>query len=164
MGFAWTTINVGELVKASHLNEIYDAVNTVTSALGVATFTWQIFPTSVGQTVSWEVFDELRGAIDYAYDNNQCSAHNTGYDVTVDANDYVTVDSVDYGTDDGAADSGYDSNYDGTIDGTDQATYYSDNDSTVDTSDDVTINTNEHGTYDSGDKGDYNSGFDSRVY
>jgi len=149
MGFTWTTINVGELVKASHLNEIYDAVNTVTSALGVATFTWQIFPTSPGQTVTWEVFDELRDAIDYAYDNNQCS--------TIDANDYVTVDSVDYGSDDGAADSGYDSNFDGTIDGTDRTSYYSDNDSGVDSTYNSDVDDNEHNGYNSNERGTYNT-------
>jgi len=157
MGFSWSTINVGELVKASHLNEIYDAVNTVTSALGVATFNWQIFPTSPGQTVSWEVFDELRDAIDYAYDNNLCSAHNAGYDVTIDANDYVTVDSVDYGSDDSAADSGYDSNFDSTIDGTDRVSYYSDHDSGVDSTYNVSVRDGDNSGYNSSEKGDYNS-------
>jgi len=144
MGFTWTTISVGELVKASHLNEIYDAVNTVTSALGVA----------------------MRDAIDYAYDNNQCSAHNSGYDVTIDANDYVTVDSVDYGADDSSADNGYDSNYDSTIDSTDRVTYYSDNDAGVDSTyhssyrnnENTRVEVNEHTGYNGNEHGWYTVG------
>jgi hypothetical protein len=94
MAFAWTAVSVGDKFTSGHYNEVQDAVDTLTTALGIAAYAWAIFPVSTGT----KIFDlddtsELRDALDYVYDNNVCVSDNADKDTTVDNDQHSTYNS-----------------------------------------------------------------------
>ena len=124
MAFAWTSVNDGTKVTAAHWNEVKTNVDTIISNLGISAYSWSELPVTQGVSKfePAEVSD-LRAALDYAHDNNTCSAENATYDssnnpTNYDANDSddnITLDSVVHTGDDSARDVNYDNSEDSTI-------------------------------------------------
>ena len=169
MAFTWTSISVGDVIKADHINEIKNNLDSLFSWEGVS-WSWTYLPVSAGQVITYEQFKELRDATDYA-DDNKCKTEHYGYDSGVDSGDnesehaeYLVEDlTINYdvvddghlsghdGTDREGVDSGYntgahadeDSGYNRTYLGTEYAPH---NDSVR-----------------SGDDGTHNSGYNSPV-
>jgi len=148
MAFSWTTVNDGTVITAAQWNEVKTNADTVISNLGIAPYGWSELPVTqeVDKFEPAEVTD-LRDALDYAHDNNTCSAENVAFDsgvelgddVSVDAGDDITVlighKSGNDASDNSAALVGDDgtirSSYDASINSTRYVTYKSDYNSTV---------------------------------
>ena len=153
MAFTWTTINVNDIIRADHINEVKTNLDTLFSWEGV-TWSWQYLPVSAGQMITDEVFQELRNATDYA-DDNKCLTDNATHDATVNSTNDSTVNSTYNGGDDT------------TNNTTENTSYYtgdnSPHDTTVNGTNNVSENTGYNSAEDSGDNaGDY-SGYDSGV-
>ena len=142
MAFAWTSVNDGSKITAAHWNEVKTNVDTIISNLGISAYSWSELPVSQSDDkVQSADLSELRAALDYAHDNNTCSAENSSEDSSDNALEYTTDDGDHDGTfnttydttvedaDDTSADATADSGYDGTYyysNETDQhANYYS---------------------------------------
>jgi len=96
MAFSWTTVNDGTVISGAQWNEVKTNADTVISNLGIAAYSWSELPVTQGVSKfePAEVSD-LRAALDYAHDNNTCSAENASHNTTVDATDDTSVNAVD---------------------------------------------------------------------
>ena len=169
MAFTWTSINKGDVIKADHINEIKNALDSLFSWEGVS-WTWTHLPVSPGQIITYEQFKELRDATDYA-DDHKCKTEHYGYDSGVDSGDnesenseylvvdlYINYDVIDDGylsghddTDREGVDNGY--NFDA----------HAYEDSGYNSTHQVTENSPHNSNVDSGDDGTHNSGYNSPV-
>jgi len=115
MAFTWTSISVGDVIKADHINEIKNALDTLFAWEGV-TWTWQYLPVSAGQIITYEQIKELRDATDYA-DDHKCVTEHATYNSGVDTaenspenSEYLAVDlDINYDVIDDGHLRGYDS-------------------------------------------------------
>jgi len=90
MSFAWTAIGVGDKFTSGHYNEVQNAVDSLTTDLGIAAYGWVIFPVATGTKIfDMDDTQELRDALDYVYDNNTCVSNNADKDTTVDNDQHL---------------------------------------------------------------------------
>jgi len=169
MAFTWTSISVGDVIKADHINEIKNALDTLFAWEGV-TWTWQYLPVSAGQIITYEQIKELRDATDYA-DDHKCVTEHATYNSGVDTaenspenSEYLAVDlDINYDVIDDGHLSGYDSTDREGVDSGYNTTAYTTEHSTYCGTHLVT----EHATYNdtvrSADDGTYNSTYNSPV-
>ena len=172
MAFTWTSISVGDVIKADHINEIKNALDSLFSWEGVS-WTWTYLPVSTGQIITYEQFKELRDATDYA-DDHKCVTEHATYNSGVDTDDnelenseylaedlYINYDVIDDGhlrgydsIDREGVDSGYNttayvtehSTYCGTDYGTEHDVY----NSTVKSAEDITYDSTYNSPVNSG--------------
>ena len=163
MGFSWTPINVGDEVKAVHINEIKDNIDTIYSDLELSPRDWSELPVSAGDPIRSAELQELRDAIDYADDQNYCRSHDATYYSGDDADDKEGVD--------GAYHSGYNNGYDPGVDGSYKTGYNSGVqvgvdgafNSTVDSGDQAGVDGDHYSEVDSGDQTGVDSEYESPV-
>lgn len=122
MSFVWTeNITPTANMMASNLNEVQDNIDTIYAALGITR-------TGCGSGAGWTEFpiagglvtdilsaqpQQLRDAIDYAYDN-KCPAYDNGYQDGVDTTEETGYRNADLDGYDSTYKPGYDSGDDGT--------------------------------------------------
>lgn len=122
MGYSWTPINKGDIIRASHFNEIKNNIHDLYSKEQLNAPTWTYFPVSVGQIIRKDHIVELRSKVDYAHDQNYCREHKSSYYTSVFSGEKV----------------GYDSTY--------RSSYYNDEHSTYKSTAYPTVNNNHYST------------------
>jgi len=100
MPFVWTT-SAGSYTEWEQTAEIKDAVDHILIdhlAIPTGYTGWSEIPTSAGELV--EVIDmyEIRDAMDFLYDNNQCNAQKVGQYIGQDVTHKGTYNSSEKGT------------------------------------------------------------------
>lgn len=139
MAFAWRPVT--QLVTKSierDFTQVKEAVDTLTSNLGVVAYSWSYFP--ISDKMKLQHLNELQDALDYTNTQNTCSSENASNNGTDDGADDSTVDSGQKATDNAAHDS--------TVDSDEHASDNADHDSTVDTDENTGVETGENTTVD----------------
>jgi len=94
MGYSWTPISKGDIIKAAHFNEIKNNLEDLYNDLQLDPPSWTYFPVSVGEVILKAHIDELRDKTDYADDMNYCRNYCSGLEITV----YPGANTGYYGT------------------------------------------------------------------
>jgi hypothetical protein len=97
MAFSWTTVNDGTIISGAQWNEVQTNADTLISNLGLAPYGWSELPVTQGVSKfePAEVTD-LRAALDYAHDNNTCSAENETHDSSINSGENTVYDEAVY--------------------------------------------------------------------
>jgi hypothetical protein len=148
MAFAWTAVAVDTIFTAAHYNQVKTNTDTLCGELGIANYTWTLFPVSAGSDrFDYNDTKQLRDAIDYVFDNNSCSSDNL--------TNWTTVDPIQCVV--------FDANVDDAVDNDQHNTYNADKDTTVDNDQHTTYNADKDTTVDNDQHNTYNSGTNSPV-
>ena len=94
MGYSWTPINKGDIIRAAHFNEIKNHLEDLYDDLQLDSPSWTYFPVSVGEVILKAHIDELRNKTDYADDMNYCRGYQSGFLDSVEDHE----DADDHGT------------------------------------------------------------------
>lgn len=99
MAYVWTSITAGQ-TKAidTHFNEVYTAVNDLSTRLGIAAYGWVQLPVTSGDRLNKVQIDELQDSIDYIDINNVCSANYASKYFTAWTTRMATFNNTNYTT------------------------------------------------------------------
>ncbi len=98
MAFVWTTISVGNPIKASEYGEIRSNADDTADNLSVPHYNWDDVAPSAGDKIKGLEGIELQDAIDYLDDENYCQTEHASYDVVVDGTENATYLNDDHVT------------------------------------------------------------------
>jgi len=172
MAFSWTTIDDGTIITSAQWDEIKTNVDTLTSNLGIAAYTWSELPVTADvNTPDIPDLQELRNALDYVNDNNTCSSYNAALDSTVNSGRDISVNNSVYSSRDSSENSTVNLSLYSTVYNPHCSTNYSSRDSTVDSNKDTTnystkytsVLTTKYNTVYSDLHSPYNSGANASV-
>lgn len=124
MGYSWTSISTGDIIRASHFNEFKTNIDSLYSDLELPAPSWTYLPVAAKDIGINERLKEVREKVDYADDMNYCRNDNTSHDINVDNSEHSSYcTGYNYGVD-GAYDSGINSGDDAGYDITDNGIVY----------------------------------------
>lgn len=108
MSFSWSSIIKGTALKRSDILELKTNIDHLEAHVS-SSYSWSEIPPTVGTNYQNADMQELRSALDDAYDKNVCSAENVTYDSTIltgqDISIQATQNSAALVSQDSAADS-----------------------------------------------------------
>jgi hypothetical protein len=141
MAFTWNSVSAGTVIKAADINQVKTNVDTLTTNLGIAAYSWSELAVSQGDEDTAAQISELQDALDYVDTNNVCNSDN----------------STQYGTNNADKDGTIDGTFNGAVDGTEHNTDNAVKDLTAQVTYYTAVDSDQHYSYCGGWNQSYNS-------